>query len=215
MFGIAEVDGNGRITGFVEKPENPKSNLALVGVYLFSKAIHEAIAEIKPSRRGELGITDAIQKAFENGREVRSFSLKKWWLDTGTVADLLAANGVVLEETTQIEPRGFHDSQSKLVGNVLLEEGAELWGSEVHGPVVIARGTVVRDSFIGPFTSIGRDCSITRTSLQNCVILDGVQTEGLDNLEASILGRNAVVRRISGDASSLKLNIGEASELLL
>jgi glucose-1-phosphate thymidylyltransferase len=215
MFGIAEVDGQGRIKGFVEKPQNPKSNLALVGVYLFSPAIHEAIAQIPPSWRGELEITDAIQKAFESGRDVRSFKLERWWLDTGTRADLLSANRVVLDETISLELKGSYDSESKLVGRIVLEEGVEVHRSEIHGPVIIGKGTVVRDSFVGPYTSIGRDCSITGTSLQNCVLLNGVQIEGLTNLEDSILGSQAVVRRLSGNGSTLRLNIGEMSELLL
>jgi glucose-1-phosphate thymidylyltransferase len=215
MFGIAEVDSQGRITGFVEKPQNPTSNLALVGVYLFSPVIHEAIAEITPSWRGELEITDAIQKAFERGRTVRSFKIKKWWLDTGTKEDLLAANRVVLDETMKLDITGLHDPESKLVGRVAIEEGAQVYRSEICGPTIIGNGTVVKDSFIGPYTSIGRDCLITGTSLQNCVVLNDVQIEGLTNLEDSILGSHVVVRRTSGNGSSLRLNIGEMAELLL
>lgn len=215
MFGIAEVDRDGRIKGFVEKPQNPTSNLALVGVYLFSPVIHEAIAEITPSWRGELEITDAIQKAFERGRTVLSFNLQKWWLDTGTKADLLAANRVVLDETMKRDIKGSHDPESKLVGRVVIEEGTQVYRSEIHGPTIIGQGTVVRDSFVGPYTSIGRDCSITGTSLQNCVILNGVQIEGLTSLEDSVLGSHAVVRRISGNGPSLRLNVGEMAELLL
>jgi glucose-1-phosphate thymidylyltransferase len=215
MFGIAEVDSQGRITSFVEKPQNPTSNLALVGVYLFSSVIHEAIAEITPSWRGELEITDAIQKAFERGRTVRSFKLKKWWLDTGTKEDLLAANRVVLDETMKLDITGSHDPESKLVGRVVIEEGTQVYRSEIRGPTIIGNGTVVKDSFIGPYTSIGRDCLITGTSLQNCVVLNDVQIEGLTNLEDSILGSHVVVRRTSGNGSSLRLNIGEMAELLL
>ena len=215
MFGVAEVDEDRRIRRLVEKPKNPVSNLALVGVYLFSPTIHEAIAEIKPSWRGELEITDAIQRLLVRGESVHSFTLKSWWLDTGKKDDLLEANRVVLDEWTRSEISGLVDSESRVVGRVVIEEGARIMGSEVRGPVVIGKGTVVKDAFIGPYTSIGRDCSIDTSALEHCVVLDGAQLSGLERLEDSILGRNTSVRRDSTRHQATRLMIGDDAEVLL
>ena len=215
LFGVVEVGGNGRICRLVEKPQNPASNLALVGVYLFSPKIHAAIAEIKPSWRGELEITDAIQKLLDQGQPVSSYVLKSWWLDTGKKDDLLEANRVVLDECARHEVRGTVDRESKVVGRVVIEEGARISRSEIRGPVVVGKGTVVEDSFVGPYTSIGRDCLVTNSVLEHSVALDRVRLEGVARLEDTILGRNAIVRRLSGNHHALRLMIGDDAEVLL
>jgi glucose-1-phosphate thymidylyltransferase len=215
MFGVAEVDGAGRIRRLIEKPKEPPSNLALAGVYLFLPAIHQAIAEIKPSWRGELEITDAIQKLLEHGQTVHSFILASWWLDTGKKDDLLEANRLVLDEWARCEIHGTVDAESRLVGRVVLEGGARIRRSEIRGPVAIGVDTVIEDTFIGPYTSIGRKCVITTSVLEHCVILDGVRLEGVGRLEDSILGRNAVVRRLSQKHQALRLMIGDDAEVLL
>jgi glucose-1-phosphate thymidylyltransferase len=215
MFGVADVDGDGRIRRLIEKPQTPPSNLALVGVYLFSPTIHAAIDSITPSWRGELEITDAIQKLLENGQTVQSFVLKSWWLDTGKKDDLLEANRIVLDECARHEIHGAVDDESRVVGRVILEEGALISRSEIRGPVAIGRGTVIEDAFIGPYTSIGLGCTIKNSALEHCVILDGVRLEGVDRLEDTILGRNAVVRRLSGNHHALRLMVGDDAEVLL
>ena len=215
MFGVADVDGDGRIKRLIEKPKDPPSNLALVGVYLFSPTIYTAIAAIKPSSRGELEITDAIQNLLEHGQLVQSFILKSWWLDTGKKDDLLEANRVVLDEWARHDIRGIVDAESRVVGRVVLEEGARIRRSEIRGPVAIGMETVVEDAFIGPYTSIGRGCVITSSVLEHCVVLDGVRLEGVERLEDSVLGRNAAVRRVSGNHHALRLMIGDDAEVLV
>ncbi|MFQ5875719.1 MAG: glucose-1-phosphate thymidylyltransferase, partial [Dehalococcoidia bacterium] len=215
VFGVAEVDGDGRIRRLIEKPKDPPSNLALIGVYLLSPAIHTAIATIKPSWRQELEITDAIQKLLERDQAVHSFILKSWWLDTGKKDDLLEANRVVLDEWARHEIHGIVDSESRVVGRVVAEEGARIIRSEIRGPVVIGPGTIIEDAFVGPYTSVGRDCMIATSALEHCVVFDGVRLEGVERLEDTILGRNAVVRRLSGNHQALRHMIGDDAEVLL
>jgi len=199
MFGLAEVDKEGRIRHLVEKPEVPQSNLALVGVYGFMPTIHEAISEIKPSRRGELEITDAIQRMLEKGQVVQGLLLQNWWLDTGKKDDLLEPNRVVLDEWTSRKIHGVVDGSSRMSGRVVLEKGAFVARSEVRGPVIIGAGTVVEDAFIGPYTSGGQRCTIKSSVLEHCVVLDEAVIDDVGRLEDSILGRNAVVHRRSGN----------------
>jgi glucose-1-phosphate thymidylyltransferase len=215
MFGVAEVDRAGRIRRLVEKPKQPPSSLALVGVYFFSPRIHAAIDEIRPSWRGELEITDAIQKLLDQGGLVESFLLKSWWLDTGKKDDLLEANRHVLDEWTKREIKGHVSGESRVLGRVRLEEGVQINDSEIRGPAVIGRGTIVEGAVVGPYTSIGRDCSIKRSFLEHCVLLDGVKVEGIERLADSILGRNATVRRLGANYEALRLMIGDDAEVLL
>ncbi len=215
MFGIAQVDEQGRIRRLLEKPKDPPSNLALVGVYVFSPAIHAAIAQIQPSWRGELEITDAIQHLLDQGRKVQSYVLDGWWLDTGKKDDLLEANRVVLDEWARRDIQGDVDDLSRIVGRVVVEHGATIHESEVRGPAVIGRGTVVEGSFIGPYSSIGRRCTIKGSVLEHCVALDGVQVEGAERLEDSVLGRNVIIRRMSNNHRAVRLLLGDDAEILL
>jgi len=186
-----------------------------VGVYLFSPAIHKAIDAIKPSWRGELEITDAIQKLMEDGQNVHSFTLDSWWLDTGKKDDLLEANRIVLDECARCEIQGVVDSESRVVGRVGLKEGSRVSRSEVRGPVSIGPGTIIEDTFIGPYTSIGKDCVIKNSVLEHCVVFEGVRLEGVDRLEDTILGSNSTVRRVNGNHHALRLMIGDDAEVLL
>jgi glucose-1-phosphate thymidylyltransferase len=214
-FGVAEISPDGQILRLTEKPKDPPSNLALVGVYLFRAVIHEAIEQIRPSWRGELEITDAIQKLIEMGRPVRSVVLQSWWLDTGKKDDLLEANRVVLDDFVQRDIRGTADGESRIVGRVLLEAGCVVRRSTIRGPAVVGSDALIEDAYVGPFTSIGRGCEIRRSSLEHCVLLDHVRLEGVRRLEDSVLGRGASVRRLGGNHEALRIMVGDDAEVLL
>lgn len=214
-FGVAQLDEQGKVIRLIEKPKDPPSNLALVGVYMFSPVIHAAIDRIQPSWRGELEITDAIQRLLEDGRSVESVILHGWWLDCGKKDDLLEANRVVLDEWCTRRIHGLVDSDSRLMGRVRLEESAQVQRSEVRGPAAIGSGTLIEDAFVGPHTSVGRDCVIRNSSMEHCVLLDGVRLEGVQRLEDSIVGRNTVIRRHSGKNQALRLMIGDDAEVVL
>ncbi len=215
LFGVATVDGTGRVVRLVEKPKDPPSNLALVGVYVFSPAIHGAIDQIRPSWRGELEITDAIQKLLEAGRAVHSFVLQGWWLDAGKKDDLLEANRVVLDQFIRRDIHGEVDADSTVSGRVDLAVGALLHASTVRGPVIIAENTVVENSFIGPFTSIGRNCQVRDSIIEHAVLLDGAQVVGVSRLEDSVIGKNAIVKKNTSHHAAFRMMIGDDSEVIL
>jgi glucose-1-phosphate thymidylyltransferase len=214
-FGVAEVNGSGEVVRLVEKPKDPPSNLALVGVYAFSTVIHEAIDSIKPSWRGELEITDAIQELIGMGRKVKSHVLDSWWLDTGKKDDMLEANRVVLDEMIHTDIKGKVAAGSKVIGRVYVEEGSYIENSTVRGPAVIGRDTVLRNAFIGPYTSIGNDCRVEDTSLEFCVILDGSHIIGIERLEESLVGKKSVITKDDGPHRALRVHIGDDSEVKL
>lgn len=210
-FGVAELDGD-RVVGLVEKPENPPSNMALVGVYLFSPAIMDAARALSPSGRGELEITEAIQSLIEDGREVQSEVVKGWWKDTGQLSDMLEANRLVLEEI-ETDIQGELDN-SKVEGRVILEEGAVLRGSVVRGPAVIGAGAVIEDAYIGPYTSIGNNVVVRRSEVEHSILLAGATVEDLGTrMEASLLGRDVKVTRSDGPPRTLRLLVGDRSEI--
>lgn len=207
-FGVAAVDDRGRVVELIEKPENPPSNLALVGVYLFTSAIHDAVAAIEPSARGELEITDAIQWLIDNGRSVSHDLLSGWWLDTGKKDPLLESNRRVLET---IEPRidGDVDEDSDIDGRVVVEEGASIINSRVRGPAVIGSGTTVENSYVGPFTAIAADCRIVDSEVEHSVILERSVIEGVPRLTDSLIGQDTSVRRSGQRPSATRLMIGD------
>jgi glucose-1-phosphate thymidylyltransferase len=214
-FGVAEIDGEGRVLRLVEKPREPPSNLALVGVYLFSPAIHWAIQQITPSWRGELEITDAIQRLLESGHTVHSVRLQRWWLDCGKKDDLLEANRVVLDELVQRTIEGEIDQTSQVHGRVELAKGVCVRGSVIRGPAVIGEDTLIEHSFIGPFTSIGRNCTIEHASIEHTVVLDGARVIGVSRLEDSVIGRSAVVRKHDTNHVAIRVMIGDDAEVIL
>ena len=215
MFGVAVVNDRGEILRLVEKPREPPSNLGLVGVYLFSPAIHKAISQIKPSWRGELEITDAIQWLVENGHPVKSLILEEWWLDTGKKDDLLEANRAVLDGFIRREIDGEIDASSRVIGRVSIAAGARIENSVIRGPAVIGAGTVVRCSSIGPHTSVGQDCLIDASSVQDCVIMDGACIDNVERMEESIVGRCVSVRQPAGQFRALRLMLGDQAEVLI
>src|SRR3972149_2726119 len=195
LFGVAELDQAGRVHRLQEKPQEPRSNYALVGVYLFATPIHDAIARIKPSGRGELEITDAIQALIDCGKRVESHILQGWWLDTGKKDDLLEANRVVLDDLLVRDIKGTVDKASKLVGRVEVREGSSIENSVIRGAVAIAEHCVIRDSFIGPFSSIGPGTVIEDSSLEHSVILGGGRISHVERLEDRLLGRGTTISR--------------------
>lgn len=214
-YGVAELDGDGHIVRLIEKPKDPPSNLALVGVYLFSSLIFDAARSLEPSWRGELEITEAIDKLIDDGRTVRSEVVRGWWKDTGQLADMLEANRLVLEElVTEIE--GEVDAASKVEGRVVLGPGARLERSVVRGPAVIGAGAVIEDAFIGPYTSIGDDVHVRRSEVENSIVLSGSVVEDLGTrMEASLLGKEVKLTRSEGMPKTLRLLVGDKSEIKL
>jgi len=211
-YGVAELDGE-RIVRLVEKPKDPPSNLALVGVYLFSPLIFDAARTLEPSWRGELEITEAIQALIDQGRQVQSEIVRGWWKDTGQLADMLEANRLVLEELeTKID--GDADEASRVEGRVVLEPGASLVRSVVRGPAVIGAGAQIEDAYIGPYTSIGDGVRVARSEVEHSIVLAGSVVEDLGTrMEASLLGRNVKLTRSDGVPKTLRLLVGDNSEI--
>lgn len=195
-FGVAELNEKGEVDCVVEKPKEPKSNLALVGIYLFTPEIHKAIAKLKPSQRGELEITDAIQNLLEMGKQVRSHILEGWWLDTGTKDDLLRANRVILDNFLKRDIKGSVDSQSQILGRVEIRHGAEIVGSIIQEPVSIAEDCRIKNSHVGPFTSIGAGTVVEDSTVEHSVILEDCRICKIEHLADSIIGgRTEVLKR--------------------
>lgn len=213
QFGVAKLDSKGNILKLTEKPKRPPSNLALVGVYLFSKEIHKAIARIKPSFRNELEITDAIQELINMGYSVKSEILDGWWLDTGKKDDLLQANNVVLDEYIKRQIDGNVDSQSLITGRVTIGPGAIIRESIIRGPVIIGTDTEVLNSFIGPFTSIGDNVKISDSVIEHSVILNNSILYGIDRLEDSLIGKGTKVVKKNTHHKALRLMVGDDSSI--
>lgn len=215
LFGVAELDTSGRVIRLVEKPKEPKSNLALVGIYLFSPDIHHAIEQITPSWRGELEITDAIQKLLDSGRTVRTHILDGWWLDTGKKDDLLEANRVVLDDLLQRDIRGEVNDDSKIIGRVEIGEGTKIENSTIRGPVAVGKSCYIKDSYIGPFTSIGSGSKIENSSIEHSVILESCLVCNVERLADSIIGRGTRVLKQERGPKAVKLFVGDDTEVIL
>lgn len=215
LFGVAELNEKGEVIRLVEKPKQPKTNLALVGMYVFSPEIHKAIAQIKPSWRDELEITDAIQKFLDMRKKVQSHILKGWWLDTGKKDDLLEANRAVLDDFLKRDVKGKVDSQSRIIGRVEVRQGTKVENSTIRGPVSIAGSCLIKDSFIGPFTSIGDSTVIENSSVEHSVILENCHVCGIDHLTDSLIGRGAELTKSDGKFKRVKLFIGDDAKVEL
>ena len=211
-FGVAELADDGRVVRLVEKPADPPSDLALVGVYLFDHHIHEAVRSIEPSPRGELEITDAIQWLIDNGHRVRQEILQGWWIDTGKITPLLEANRLLLEV---LEPScaGKVDEASVIDGRVVIEEGAEIVASVIRGPAIIGAGARVEHSYVGPFTSIDHDCTIVHSELEHSIVLANSTIEHVPRLIDSLIGRDVVVSRSARRPQGIRLMVGDHCQI--
>jgi glucose-1-phosphate thymidylyltransferase len=211
-YGVAELNGD-RVVRLVEKPKDPPSDLALVGVYMFNPSIFEAAHAIEPSARGELEITDAIDALIAKDRRVEPHIVKGWWKDTGRLEDMLEANRLVLED---IEQRidGELDAESRVEGRVVLEQGAKLEATVVRGPAVIGAGASISNSYIGPYTAIDRDVVITGSEVEHSIVLAGSSIRDLDaRMEASLLGKNVSLGRSEGMPKTLRLLVGDNADI--
>lgn len=212
QFGVAELDAVGEVIGLEEKPSQPKSDLALVGVYIFTAAVHEAVRHLTPSWREELEITEAIQWLIDSGRKVRSTTIAGYWKDTGNVADMLEVNRLVLESVEPVT-RGAVDAASELIGRVVVEPGAEVTSSRIVGPVIIGSGTRVSGSYVGPFTSVAEECSITDSEIEYSIVLRGASIEGVRRIEASLIGHEVVVTPAPKAPRAHRLILGDHSKV--
>ena len=209
-FGVAVLEGD-RVVRLVEKPSRHVSDLALVGVYLFDDAILEAAAALKPSRRGEYEITEAIQWLIDNGRTVRAEMLTGWWKDTGRPEDLLEANRMMLS-TLETRLDGEVDEVSRLDGVVVVEPGAKVVRSALHGPVIVGEGSIVEDSELGPNVSLSSACTVSASTIEDSIVMEGCRVVGVRGIAGSLLGRGVEVRR-SGGSGLRRLIVGDQSRV--
>jgi glucose-1-phosphate thymidylyltransferase len=217
QFGVADTDQEGTVTELIEKPDDPPSNLALIGIYVFSPRVFEAIAELKPSWRGELEITDAIQWILDHGGTVDSQIVEGWWKDTGKPTDILEANRLVLDEI-EPEQQGTVEPDADVTGNVALREGAVIEsGAVVRGPVSIDRDVVIGDgTYIGPFTSIGEGSAIRGSHIENSVLIGQNTVDTSVRIIDSLIGRGATIKSAEDVLpDGQRLVIGENSNLRL
>jgi glucose-1-phosphate thymidylyltransferase len=210
-FGIAQLDEKGNIIRLVEKPKTPIGNLAIIGTYLFSNKVHQAIEKIKPSWRGELEITDAIQEMINMGFKVKAEILNSWWLDTGKKDDILSANARILDEYISRDVKGIIVN-SIIDGRVKIEADAKITDSTIRGPCIIGKNVKVEHSFIGPFSSIGDSSEIINSNLEYCVIQENVTIKDIERLEESLIGKNARLNKNQRNRT-IRLHVGDYSEL--
>ena len=210
-YGVAELR-DGVVVRLLEKPSDPPSNLALVGVYMFTAGIHDAARAIEPSGRGELEITDAIQHLVDTGRRVEPHIVKGWWKDTGQLEDILAANRLVLDTIEASISGELIDSH--VDGRVVIEPGARLERSTVRGPAIIGAGARLIDAYVGPYTAIGEDCAIEGSEVEHSILLSGSSVTRLaGRMESSLLGRNVKIGRGDAQPRAYRFMVGDNSEI--
>ena len=212
QFGVAELNGDGRVVKLTEKPAEPKSDLALVGVYMFDEKIFEAAKAIKPSKRGELEITDAIQWLLDNGHTVHPHIVKGWWIDTGKFEDMLEANRTVLD-TFERDIKGTATG-SQIEGKVIIEPGAEIIDSVVRGPSIIGRDARINHAYVGPYTSIGNACALEYCEIENSIVLENSRIAHVTGrIEASLIGKNVKIGRTHRKPVAYRFMVGDNSEV--
>ncbi|SCY84667.1 glucose-1-phosphate thymidylyltransferase [Streptomyces sp. 136MFCol5.1] len=212
-FGVAELDGDGRVAALEEKPKEPKSDLALVGVYLFTSVVHEAVRSIAPSWRGELEITHAIQWLIDQRRDVRSTTIRGYWKDTGNVTDMLEVNRTVLETVEPSVEGADVDDESEIIGRVRIEAGAKVSGSRIVGPAIIGARSVISGAYVGPFTSVSEDCRIEDSEIEYSIVLRGASIDGVRRVEASLIGHDVEVTPAPRSPSAHRLVLGDHSKV--
>jgi glucose-1-phosphate thymidylyltransferase len=226
-YGVAELDGVppgapsgaqaeqgavGSVVRLVEKPPNPTTDLALVGVYMFTAAVHDAARAIAPSARGELEITDAIQRMVDTGLRVEPHIVRGWWKDTGRLEDMLEANRLILDNLTERLDGELIDS--RVDGRVVIEAGARLERTSVRGPAIVGAGALLRDCYIGPYTAVGEDCRIAGAEVEHSILLAGSSVCDLDGrMESSLLGRNVTIRRGDRQPRAYRFMVGDNSDI--
>jgi glucose-1-phosphate thymidylyltransferase len=216
-YGVAELapssDGEvGRIVRLIEKPTEPATDLALVGVYMFKAGVHDAARAIEPSPRGELEITDAIQHMVDSDLRIEPHIVQGWWKDTGRLEDMLEANRLILDNLVERIDGELIDSQ--VDGRVVIEAGARLERTNVRGPAIIGAGTRLTDTYIGPYTAIGEGCTITGAEVEHSILLAGCTVSDLDGrMESSLLGRNVTVRRGDRQPRAYRFMVGDNSDI--
>jgi glucose-1-phosphate thymidylyltransferase len=212
-YGVAELDGE-RVARLMEKPADPQTDLALVGVYMFTHAVFDAARAIEPSSRGELEITDAIQRLIDSGLTVDPHIVHGWWKDTGQVQDMLDANRLILDD---LEPRNEGELiDSRAEGRVVIDPGAVLERSTVRGPAIIGRGSRIIDAYIGPYTAVGEDVTIQRAELEHSIVLAGSSIRDLEGrIEASLIGRNVRLSRSPALPRAYRFVVGDNAEIAI
>ena len=212
MFGVAELS-HGRVVRLVEKPREPRSDLALVGVYMFSPAVFEAVRSITPSFRNELEITDAIQTLIDRGLDVRPHIVDGWWKDTGKLEDMLEANRLILE-TIERRVEGSVDAASRVEGKVVIEAGAVVERSVIRGPVIVGARARIVNAFVGPFTSIMNDAEVLDSEIEHSILLEGSSISNLSHrVEDSLIGKNVRIYRLPVKPSAYRFMLGDNSEV--
>jgi glucose-1-phosphate thymidylyltransferase len=210
-YGVAEL-ADGQVSRLVEKPKKPDTNLALVGVYMFTPSVFEAARAIEPSGRDELEITDAIQQLVDGGLRVDPHIVHGWWKDTGQVQDMLEANRLILDDLEERMDGRLEDS--RVEGRVVIEEGARVSNSTLRGPAIVGRGSVVSDAYIGPYTAIGEDVQIRGAELEHSIVLSGSRLEQLEyRIEASLIGRNVRIGRGPALPKAYRFVVGDNAEI--
>ncbi|MBP9502013.1 MAG: glucose-1-phosphate thymidylyltransferase [Candidatus Promineofilum sp.] len=213
QYGVAELGEDGRIIRLVEKPKVPPSDLALVGIYMFDHHIFEAADSIKPSWRGELEITDAIQWLVNKEYRVHPYVHQGWWIDTGAPGDMLSANDLVLEEIVH-SIAGYVDRDSKVDHRVTVQRGAEIINSTVRGPAIIGENTRIINSYIGPYTSIDHDVTVENSEIEHSMVLENSVIRNLEaRIQDSLIGRDVLINRSPIRPKALKLTVGDHSKI--
>jgi glucose-1-phosphate thymidylyltransferase len=212
-YGVAELDGD-KVARLVEKPREPRSELALVGVYMFTPAIFEAARAIEPSWRDELEITDAIQWLIDRGLRVDPHTVRGWWKDTGQVQDMLDANRLILDDLSERVDGELVDS--RVEGRVVIEPGVKLERSTVRGPAIVGAGSRIVDAYIGPYSAIGEDVTIERAEIEYSIVLSGSSVRDLEGrLEASLIGRNVAIARSPALPKAYRFVVGDNAEIAI
>lgn len=211
-FGVAELS-RGKVTRLEEKPKRPKTDLALVGVYLFDSTIFEAVDSIQPSKRNELEITDAIQYLIQKNYNVQSHIIDGWWKDTGKIDDMLEANRMILDDNL-LKIEGKVDKESKVEFKVVIEKGAKIVNSIIRGPTIIGADSQVVNSYVGPFTSIEHDVTLENIEIEHSIVMEYSRIKDVGRrISDSLIGKNVIIEPSNGRPGSFQFMLGDNSSL--